>query len=195
MLIKYRYYLISLMAMIPLCVAFYLFSQATQLKQLNQRLAFLESTNQHLRLKQKTWQAQLQKYQQADPFFLQNTLEKLEFLKTEKTELEKLAKHPAFKNSPEIQKLLKQSFQPLKFKQRSLKKEKQIAESEEICQNIELNQQDLMQLLSLIEEMPIGAYQPASNNPQLIIQKLTLAKTDFAFKLDLNLYKREFFHE
>jgi len=197
MLIKHRYFLIVLFAIIPLFLVFYYFSKTVKIQQTNQRIHSLQTVCKQAHVKQQKWQQQLHKYHHADPFFIQNTLEKLSFLEAEKKELKELSKHAVFKNNPKLKQRLNQDFASLKFKQKALKKDHKIIESEEINQKkIELNNTDLMRLLSLVEDLSIDQYQPSSSSPQLIIQKFILSKTPYAtFQLDLNLYKREFLYE
>ncbi len=197
MLIKHRYLLISFFVTIPLFLIFYYFSQTVKIQEINQRIISLQTVCKQAHLKQQNWQQKLNKYHHADPFFIQNTLEKLSFLEAEKKELKALSKHAVFKNNPELKQRLNQDFASLKFKQKNLKKDHKIIESEEINQTkVELNHSDLMRLLSLIEETFIDQYQPSLSSPQLIIQKFILSKTPYStFQLDLNLYKREFLNE
>lgn len=195
MFIKYRYFFLVCLAALTLGSAGYYFFKISQISSLNQKLRSMQNFCRKEQKKTSLWQQKLQKYQQADPFFLQNTLEKIKLLKEEKKRLQELSQWAVFQNNPEFRKRLDRNFKSLKFKQTRLKKDPQakIIESEEISRTTEIGTSDAMRLLSLIEEVSIGPYKPSPLSPQLTVQKFALSKTPYnTFELKLTLYKREF---
>ncbi|MFA5250793.1 MAG: hypothetical protein WC371_05250 [Parachlamydiales bacterium] len=196
-LIKYRYPVAAFFILPPLFLMVYFFSKLAEIQTANQRLLALRSLFQQQQKEKQSWQKLLDQYRQADPFFLQNTLEKLTFLEKERLQMEKLCQDPAFQTADKKLPWLKNSFaaaKGLKFKQLSLKNGAGYKESEEALEEkIELNSEDLEKLLSLIENVPIGPFVPSLKTPQLLIKQFVLSKTEQeTFKVHLNLYKRDF---
>ncbi len=198
MLLKYRYLILAFFVLLPLLLIALYFHKINLVYNLGKTLKNMQQLGQKRSLEKEKWKRQLARYRQADPFFLQNTLEKIKLLKNEKNQMQKLNAISAFKNNPDFQKRLKKINRPLKFKQKNLKKDfkNKIIESEEISYPVEAASSDIMQLLSLIEEEYISSYQPSSNSPQLIVKKISLSKTPYnTFLTNLNLLKREFLNE
>ncbi len=130
-----------------------------------------------------------------DPFYIDKNLETSTFLKSEISSLTHLQNSIVFSNNENIKERLDLLTKKnnLKFIENNIIQSKNLKEVEEEGSKIELNENDLISLLSLIEDIKIENSPTASNKPQLIITKFELEKKEHNhFLLNLNLFKREF---
>jgi hypothetical protein len=141
----------------------------------------------------------LHRFASSEPYFIDQSLESLSFLQKEKSELQLIRNHPACSNRQAVDQriaFLESAENSLAFAEENIRTSKRIKETDERqLHPIELDVDDLEHLLSLIEDMPIGAYAPNSHSPQLLIQDFLLTKKDrTVYQLNLSLLKREFFY-
>lgn len=146
------------------------------------------------RTKQET-RAFLERYQKKDPYFLQKVLESYPLLSEEKKETLFLSSHPAIRQKAfYTQTLQKLENNQLQFVEGKIETAPYIKETLERQINpILLNEKDLKRLLSWIENVSIGEYEPDTSSPQLIIEKASLKKKNAYLELELQILKREFF--
>lgn len=140
----------------------------------------------------------LKRYSITDPYFI-NKIESLSFLQTEQEELKKLIRHPAVSNKKTFKERL--SFllseeNRLAFAEENILSSSKIKETEEKQRHpVQMDDTDLQQLLSLIEDVPYSAH-PSSASPQLILRNFHLKKRETplckqVFEIEMDLLKRE----
>jgi hypothetical protein len=141
----------------------------------------------------------LQRYSHADPYFLDQQIETMALLQTEKEKLESLLRHPAFPESAVIKERLRfLSDNRLAFTEENIRTSAQMKEVEEKQRRpVEMDERDLQKILSLLEDVPIGPYLPSQTSPQILIQELRLKKQKTSLQTEsweanMNLLKREF---
>lgn len=143
----------------------------------------------------------LHRYSRPDPYFLDQEIESLVFLKKEKERLQALLHHPALPRREPVQERL--SFlagndNRLSFIEENIRSSAHIKETEEKQRHpVQLDEEDLQKILSLIEDLPIGSFSPHKQSPQLLIRDLKLKKLTTplltsVFEMELDLLKREF---
>lgn len=143
----------------------------------------------------------LDRFLDKDPYYLETYLENLHFLKEEKQMLQDIKTHPAFANKEK----LKQRFDFFQKGKNKLKFLEQKVEKTNFLQEavlhqihpVELEEKDLMKLLSSFEQRVIGSYFPDKDSPQFMIKKMTLKKkrdlfSSEIFSIQMDLLKREF---
>jgi len=176
-----------------------LFIKYTESDQLEQRFARALKKEKIALAKKTKKEKFINRYAKADPYFIDNQIEALPFLENEKKQLEALLLHPAFPESGAIQERLtfihnnKLSFAEEKI--RTNTKVKEVEEKQKYP--IQVDEQDLRKILSLLEDTPIDPFLPATAAPQIIITDLTLKKQKtpiqtFVFEVEMDLLKREF---
>lgn len=142
-----------------------------------------------------------ERYANANPYFLDEHLESMQFLQKEKSLLQHLLVHPAWPHKGAIQERLSwmQSDQNrLLFKEENMQTSNQVKETEEKLKHaVCLDEQDLQKVLCIIEDIPIGSFQPLAQSPQLLIRHFQIKRQKAPFQgeefvLDLELFKREF---
>jgi hypothetical protein len=139
----------------------------------------------------------LSHYSNSEPYFIDQHLESLSFLQGQLKELQIMKNHPACPDREAVKRRiewLEGAENHLAFAEENIRSSKKVKETEERqIRPIEVDVDDLEHLLSLIEDLPIGSYQPNPHSPQLVIQDLLLTKKlPTTFDLTLSLIKREF---
>ncbi len=141
----------------------------------------------------------LERYSQADPYFLDQQLEVFPLLTREKEKLQALQHHPAFPESRSLGERIRfLNENKLAFKEENIRTNSQIKEMDEKLRYVvQMDEADLKQILSLIENVPIGPYVPFSTSPQLIVKDIRIKKMETPFQtevceVDMDLLKREF---
>lgn len=194
---KYFKLFFLLICFIPVFLsAIYTFSQ---LQQINKNQKTVEDAFSHLkknykkRIEQKAF---IEKYSKSDPSFIHKNLDSLHFMHDEKINLEKLSNNDSFKGTTLIKNRLNFLKNENKF---SLKEEARYstpALKETILKlnaPIEINEDDLKKLLSVVEEVNISKFTPLDNAPQMIIQNFELKRTNSSFIINnLSILKRDF---
>lgn len=160
---------------------------------------------QHLALVQEKRQANnisvINHFKDADHFYIDKHLETLIFLEPEIEALQKIVNH---KNLPEDEiikkrlELLTGGGNSLKFSEGVVQTFPQFQETAEtLIHPVEINVTDLQKILTRVEGISIGAFDPPPNRPQLIVLEFKLDKKRAAdknevFILNMKLLKREF---
>jgi hypothetical protein len=141
----------------------------------------------------------LARYSHANPYFLDQEIEALPLLQTERKKLMALLSHPAFPNHQALQKRLHAlEANRLNFIEGAIRTADNILEVEEKQkESVEMDQEDLQQLLALIENVAVGSYLPKKGSPQMIITDFHLKKKITPFQtehleVEMDLLKREF---
>lgn len=143
----------------------------------------------------------LERYSEADPYFLDNNIESLLFLQKEKKELQALSLHPAMADKHLTEERLKFLDSPqnrLAFVEETIRTGLRAKETEERQRHpVEIDEEDLKKLLSLIEDVPIDSFSPLEKAPQIMIIDFRLEKKTTSFKtkvleLEMKLLTREF---
>jgi len=134
-----------------------------------------------------------------DRYYIGRVLEGAQFLKRETETLRGVCEHPAFKSCNNIKQrwnFLTKGENNLVFIEESRKCKNSI---EEIALKqkhpVEVDNEDVKQILSLVEGVAIGEYCPPPAAPQMIFRRFTLKKRKFAegetFLLEMHITKRE----
>ncbi len=139
----------------------------------------------------------LKQYSNCEPYFIDKNLEALPLLQENLDHLIAQNNHPACRSRDEVLKrisFLQSRENHLAFAEENVKSTKHIKEIEErLLHPVEVETKDLDRLLSIIEDVPIGANTPQSGAPQLLIQNFVLSKkAGGTYELNLTLIKREF---
>lgn len=140
-------------------------------------------------------------YQHADHYYIDKHLEGLPLLQKELAGLQKITKSESYTGNTHIEKRLQflNSENKLRFHEGSRTSGENIEEVVEILdQPIEIDGEDLLTILSRIEEKNIGGNRLFSQAPQMIITDFSLQKKQLAdstnetLLLNIKLLKREF---
>ncbi|MBX9744904.1 MAG: hypothetical protein K2X08_06825 [Chlamydiales bacterium] len=143
----------------------------------------------------------ISRYSETENYFLDHHIESLQLLQDEILWLQAYEHHPALaeKNlAKERLKRLSAGNNQISFLEEGIKKAQLYQETEEKMKKpVEVNETDLKKLLSLIENVEIGPYQPHPKSPQMIITNFSLKRRNSPFKQEtfevkLDLLKREF---
>jgi hypothetical protein len=138
----------------------------------------------------------LTKIKNVDHFYIDKHLETLAFLEHEVKRLQASA-YDSDDMSKKRLAFLKEGSNRLLFSEEKIRHNETVQETEEKQQHpVEMNEEDLKKLLSLIEGTAIGPYLPKSNRPQLIIKNFELSKKPVSseedvFVVNMQLIKRE----
>lgn len=142
-----------------------------------------------------------QRHVNAPPYYIENKLESMSFLKKEQEKLLSFIHHPAYGG------LLQTKIQNIKafekqnrliFKEERPLVEGRIKETHLYQEKaILINLDDLEHILSKIEEVSIGSYFQSEPQPQILIEHFHLKKTPcpmnrLCYELSLKLLRREF---
>ncbi len=180
----------------------YLFEEYTRISYLEEE--FLKTCKQAKSALQKREKKQkfLAKYSKASPYFLDENIESMDFLLSEKKEIESMLQHPALVNKKELESRLHfLTNNRLSFTEETIKEQNNIKETKEKQKYpIEADEHDLKKLLSLIENIPIEPFTPLENSPQLVMTEFHLQKKETDLKkdvleIDMEFIKREFSSE
>ena len=118
--------------------------------------------------------------EKADHFYIDKHLETLVFLEPEAKKMEMLLlENPQNETLKKRLHFLKEGGNRLLFSEEAIHQHNQFQETEEKQQHgIEINEEDLKRMLSLIEGITIWPYGPKESRPQLIIDDFKLVKKE-----------------
>lgn len=141
----------------------------------------------------------LQRYSHADPYFLDQQIESFALLQKEKQHLGALLYHPAFPNHQAFKdRLAFIEENRLAFIEENIRNSSQIKEVDEKQRSsVQMDENDLQKIISLLEDIPVGPYVPPLNSPQILIKDFRLKKQETSlqtevFEVEMELLKREF---
>ncbi len=138
-----------------------------------------------------------ERYAKCEPYFINQHLETLPLLQKELRQLLQMKHHPGCSEQPSVSQriaFLVGAQNRMRFAEENVRSSEKVKETEEKLQHtVEIDIDDLNNILSLIENMPIGSFSPDLASPQILIQDFLLSKKDpTVYKLNLALLKREF---
>lgn len=188
------------LAILPLiAVALFLSQKSSELEDLEERFASA-ARKEKLALERKARKERfLHRYSHANPYFLDNQIESFPLLENERQKLEALLHHPAFPESQSIKDrlaFLKEN--RFAFTEEKIEVSSQMKEVEERQRHpVQMDESDLKQILSLIEDVPIETFSAVSGTPQILIKNFLLKKQETplhteVFEVEMDLLKREF---
>jgi hypothetical protein len=140
-------------------------------------------------------------YKNADHFYIDKHLETLTFLEPEAEELQKLVVNRNYAGDEAVKKRLEFLTGPgnsLLFSESNIETFPFFKETvSTLVHPVEINNADLMEILSLVEGQPIGPYKPGPNRPQLIILDFKIDRKEATDKndvyvLNMKLLMREY---
>ncbi len=177
----------------------FLYLEYSQLQDLQQRFA-KAARKEKLSFERKERRERfLHRYSQADPYFLDQKIEAFAFLQKEKQHLDALLYHPAFPNHQAFRdRLAFIEDNRLTFIEENIHNSSQIKEVDEKQRSpVQMDENDLQKILSLLEDVPVGPYVPSPNSPQILIKDFRLKKQETSlqtevFEVEMDLLKREF---
>jgi len=139
----------------------------------------------------------LTQIQKTEPNFIEKHLSTLVLLEPEMKKLHSLSLDTLDTQVKKKLSWIEKGGNHLIFIQQKLRFFENLQESEEIQQEyVEMNEEDLKRVLSLIEGIPIGHYVPPLGRPPLLIKDFHLSRTKLyaqenAFLIKIDLIKRE----
>jgi hypothetical protein len=192
------------LAMIPLCLLpflyllFHFFTRLQELETLEEEIVRVEKKASHFQEWQQKESSFLTSLKNSDHFYIDKHLETLVFLETEAKKIEALLlENDQDEGLKKRAQFLTQPTNHLLFAEERIRQHEPFQEAEEKQQHpVEMNEEDLKKLLSLIEGVTIWPYGPKENRPQLIITDFQLTKKELSsqenvFVINLQLLKRE----
>jgi len=194
-----NYYLLLILAPLPLVwFAFHHYSTLGHLEELEEKMQRVHVRKEEAQQSQKQQHALLSCLKEADPYYIDKHLETQRFLESEIKKLETLLSETYTDESIQNRLVfLKEGNNRLLFAEEKMRTKDKMREVIEKQQHpIEVHEEDLKKLLSLIEGVTIWPYGPKEGRPQLFIQDLHLTRKQTAgrdpvFTLSMQLIKRE----
>lgn len=189
----------SLVALPLFLAGLFLFQELMHLRELEERF-IKASRKERLAMERKGRKDRfLERYSKANPYFLDQMIESFPLLQNEKVRLESLQSHPAFPESLSIRDRLHfLNENKLAFREEKIENSKEMKEVlEHQLYSVQMDEDDLKQILSIIEDVPIETHLPKDHAPQILIKDFRLKKIQTAlhtevFEVEMDLVKREF---
>lgn len=195
------FYLLCLGIFPVSAVTFLFFSQQSELDALSQQIEQLHDQALIQEKKQALNLAVCHHFREADRFYIDKYVETLVCLESEIERLQKISQDPNFADDDRIKKrleLLTTSANALTFSEGAVHTFPLFRETTEtLLHPIEVDTGDIQKILSRIEGVCMGGYQPGPSRPQLLITEFKVDKKKVTEKnevylLNLRLIKREF---
>lgn len=185
---------------LPLIAAgFFLSQQAASIQDLEGRFSQAAKKERQAMDRKGRKERFIERYSQSNPYFLDQTIESYPLLRAEKQRLEALVMHPAFPDSSAIQERLQFiNENRLAFQEEKIETSKEMKEvHERIRHPVQMDEADLKQILSFLEDVPIETALPKERAPQILIKDFRLKKLETplhteVFEVEMDLIKREF---
>lgn len=184
--------------------SFYSFLQYKKIMNLEERFETACKKGKTALMRKKKREYFIQRYTNANPYFLDEHIESLTFLGEEIRTLETLIQHPAIADKRPLEArldFLTEGQNRLSFTEEAIRSSTFVKETEEKQRHpVQMNGEDLKKLLSLVEDLPIessSVYEGQEHRPQIIITdfrletKQTPLKTN-VFEVEMQFLKREF---
>lgn len=179
---------------------FFLSQESTQIQNLEERFANAAKKERLATERKEKKERFVQRYSQANPYFLDQMIEAFALLQSEKERLQSIALHPAFPESRGIQERLRFiNENKFVFQEEKIETSKEMKEVHEHLRHpVQMDEADLKQILSMLEDVPIEENLPKEHAPQILIKDFYLKKIETplhteVFEVDMDLIKREFF--
>lgn len=174
------------------------FSQLNHYEIIESEIDRIQQKSRHFEQLNKKEHAIVSSLQNSDHFYIDNHLESLCFLETETRKTKTLlAENPLDEKGKKRLSFLKDGGNRLLFSETKTRSKGTFSEVEEEQQHpVEMDEEDLKKLLSLVEGVTIWPYGPREKRPQLIIKDFDLSKKenisqDCVFVINMNIIKRE----
>jgi len=180
------------------CMILFFYTRMEKLNQYQERLEQVHKKAIVQKIHREKESAFLTKIKHADHFYIDKHLETFTFLENEIKRLQACAYEPEQEDAAKRRlSFLKEESNRLLFTEEKIRRNETIQEIEEKQQHpVEMNEEDLKKLLTLIEGTIISPYLPKENRPQLIIKNFELSKKPVSseedvFVVNMQLIKRE----
>ncbi len=140
------------------------------------------------------------RYSNSDPFFLDKHIESRLFLNNERNQIESMINHPALLNKKVLSErleFLRSGKNRIAFIEENIRTSGRLKETEEKQRHpVQIDEGDLQNLLSAIEDIPVGPYEPLPQTPQLLVREMKIRKVENplrseVYELEMELLKRE----
>lgn len=186
--------------LLPLCfITPYFYLRSQHLQDLHDQVELIYNRISRKKDLFKNEEKLLHQISQSDPNYLENSIESIPLLETEKQKWQIFSSHletnKAIRNRMQF---LEEGKNQLSFSEGEIRKSELFQEIEEKLQKpVELNEDDLKKLLCNIEGVRIHPYFPKEHAPQFIIKLFDLTKKSIPetkekiFTLNLQLIQRE----
>jgi hypothetical protein len=195
----YGYFLLLAIAPLPFLYFFvHFFTQLYTLETFGEEVARIHKKSVQFQSLQQKESGFLSSLQHSDHFYIDQHLETLCFLEPEIKKTEALLlENPHHELLKKRLHFLKEGPNRLLFSEVQTRQHHVFQEVEEKQQHfVEMNEEDLKKMLSLIEGVTIWPYGPKEKRPQLIIKDFQLTKKEtpsqeFVYMVNMHLIKRE----
>lgn len=182
-----------------LAAALFIFLEKSKLQELEERFA-TAARKEKIAFERKARKERfIQRYSHSDPYFLDQQIESFPLLEAEKERLTAMLHHPAFPESQTLEARLRfLNSNRFAFAEENIRTSSQMKEIDEKQRYpVQMDENDLQKILSLVEDVPIGPYLPSNKSPQILIKELKIKKKETplqtqVFEVDMELLKREF---
>jgi hypothetical protein len=176
-----RYGMLFILTFLPLLfVSSLIFLKENKLSQIKKKIDQLSLYATKTKKSRDSQKEYFEKIKMGSPEFIKKNIESFIFLKGEIAELDNYLKYDFFKSNLELQKryqFLTDESNKLTFKRENFKIVNTLRESEEKQKHpIEATFEDLLSLLSLIEDKQINDLSPPILSPMMIIKKIEIKK-------------------
>lgn len=192
---------LSVLILGPLPFVYFLTSFLCTMQSLDkveEEIAYLEQKSLSTDIKKEKENAFVAQMERSDHFYLDKHLESLLFLESEILKLQALTfTHPQNEHIKERLHFLRDGGNRLLFTEEAIHKSELFQEVEEKQQHsVEMNEEDLKKLFTLVEGVSIWPYAPKEARPQLIIKDFELTKKstgpqEKVYLVNMQLIKRE----
>jgi hypothetical protein len=197
---KMRPLFFFLLCALPLVISsLVLFSAKAQMQELEERFLKAKRKQKSALEKKRRKELFLARYSQANPYFLDQQIESFSLLQQEVQALKSLGSNPAFPQHQSIkERILFLRDNKLSFAEENIQTTAKIKEMEEKQRHpVEMDEQDLQKILSLLENVAVGPFTPVENSPQILIKNFSLKRKETplqtnVFEVEMDLLKREF---
>jgi hypothetical protein len=192
---------LTILGVAPLISGFLLFNERQSVEILQSQFTTISKKTKTAFKKKARKERFLKNHNNSDPYFLDKEIESISFLENEKMRLKSWLSHPAISNKELLRdrlNFLESEDNCLIFIDDEILFSKNMKETlERQREPVEVDQDDLKHLLSMIEEIPLDSQPHPSNRPQLIICDFSLTKKlsplqNEVFELKMDILKREF---
>jgi hypothetical protein len=145
-------------------------------------------------------EAFFKKHKNGDPYFIDKYLEPIQFLQKEESMIRSFINHPACCARSQFENRLnfiQSGKNKLSFSETHLRMNETIKETEQKQRYpVQMDREDLQKICSLIENVPIGPYQPFCKMPQLMMTQFHMKRSTTeihskTYEVEIELLQRE----
>lgn len=192
---------LSLLALGPICVGLYLYNEKQTIDLLWEQFYASSRKAKTAIAKKERKEKFVVRHSHSDPYFVNKEIESLVFLADEQALLKKWMNHPSIAHKQPLKQrlhFLESGENVFRFKEEEVQFSKLYKETVEKQRDpVEMNNDDLKKILSLIEESSTQDASQQTNRPQLIVSEFYLQKKENPLRKEVlevkfDLFKREF---